>query len=89
MRATLSRLRRLMSPEKLVTTPQQAEDMLSRVIAGQAGEGGAIGDRDLRAGWTAMELLNNRQLMERMMPWMTGALSAGGVMAGTNSLEDQ
>lgn len=89
MRATLSRLRRLMSPEQLVTTPQQAEDMLSRAIAGQTGQGGSIGDRDLRAGWTAMELLNNKPLLDRMMPWMTGALSAGGVMAGTNSLEDQ
>ena len=53
-----------MSPEQLVTTPQQAEDMLSRAIAGQTGQGGSMGDRDLRAEWTAMELLNNKPLLE-------------------------
>jgi hypothetical protein len=85
--ATLSRIRRLRSQEELVTTPQQAREMLDRVIQSTKGSG-RYTQQDIRDGWTARAVLNSKQNMERLIPWMTGALSAGGVAAGINSQEE-
>lgn len=85
--ATLSRIRRLRSQEELVTTPEQAREMLDRVIQ-STGAHGKYTQQDIRDGWTARAVLNSKQNLERLMPWMTGALSAGGVAAGTNSQEE-
>ena len=81
--ATLSRIRRLRSPEVLVTTPEQAREMLDATIQRTKGSG-QFTQQDIRDGWTARAVLNSKANLERLMPWMTGALSAGGVMAGTN-----
>jgi len=86
--ATLSRIRRLRSQQELVTTPDQAREMLDRVIQ-STGASGKYTQQDIRDGWTARAVLNSKQHLERLMPWMTGALSAGGVAVGTNSMEDQ
>jgi hypothetical protein len=44
---------------------------------------------DIRRAWTAQQLLQDPALMHRYLPAMTSALSAGGVMAGNNYLEDE
>ena len=77
MRATVSRLRRLMSQNRLVTTPAQAKEMLE---AARLGGRSPAGNQEARAAFTAEAVLRNKRNMERLMPWMTGALGVGGVM---------
>jgi hypothetical protein len=89
MHATLSRLRRLTSRDHLVTTPQQAKQMLAAAVpSGSSGSSAALSNDEARAAFTAAGILRSKYALEKLMPWMTGALSAGGVAAGTNSMEE-
>jgi hypothetical protein len=78
IRATLSRLRRLMSQDRLVTTPAQAKEMLD--ASRLAGTSGQLTNDQARAAFTAEGLLRSKYALERAMPWMTGALSVGAMV---------
>jgi hypothetical protein len=78
MRATISRLRRMMSQDRLVTTPAQAREMLD--AARLSGASGRPSNLEARAAFTAEGLLRNKAAMERLMPWMTGALTVGAMV---------
>lgn len=78
IRATLSRLRRLMSQDRLVTTPAQAKEMLD--ASRLEGTSGQLTNDQARAAFTAEGLLRSKYALERAMPWMTGALSVGAMV---------
>lgn len=75
-RATLSRIRRLISEDFLPTDSKGARSMLQAVVDENE-------DSKAREIWTALSLLNSKRNFSDFLPWMTGALGVGGVMAGS------
>lgn len=76
IRATLSGL--IADTPEFINTTDQATGVLE-----QARQYGTVRERA-----TAEGLLNSKALRNEYIPYLVKALSAGGVMAGTNSLED-
>jgi hypothetical protein len=77
VRATLSGL--IADSPEFISTKPQAEALLE-----QAREYGTVRERA-----TAEALLGSQKLRNDYIPYLLKALSAGGVAAGTNSMEDQ
>lgn len=76
-RATLSGL--LADSPQFINTTDQATGLLE-----QARAAGSLRERA-----TAEAILNSKAMRNEYIPYLLKALSAGGVMAGTNSLEDE
>jgi hypothetical protein len=77
VRATLSGL--LAESPEFISTRPQAESLLEQALSGGS----------LREQATAEALLNNQRLRNEYIPYLLKALSAGGLLAGNNLLEEQ
>jgi hypothetical protein len=77
VRATLSGL--LAESPEFISTRPQAEALLEQALSGGS----------LREQATAEALLNNQRLRNEYIPYLLKALSAGGLLAGNNLLEEE